>query len=235
VHQLTPERQFEQLLAAEPSRPFVTYYDEATGERSELSAKSMANWVVKTHHLLGDELGLGVGDTALLALPAHWISVPILLGCLTAGLELTAAAPADIAFVSPVTVSAAAGLADVYAVAPDSAAVGFRVDPPPGTLDYVAAVRPQEDKWPSVHLPAAPSDPGLPGLTRAEVAARAADVGLPIGARVLTTRTWNSPMDWLETVLAPVAVLGSVVLIANCDDEAVVERRMAQERATARV
>src|SRR3954451_8854007 len=99
----TPEQQFARLLAADPGRPFVPYYDEHTGERSELSAKSLANWVVKTHHLLGDELGLGVGDTALLALPAHWISVPILLGCLTAGLELTAAGEADVAFVSPST------------------------------------------------------------------------------------------------------------------------------------
>jgi len=94
---LTPEQSFDRLLAAEPSRPFVTYYDEATGERSELSAKSLANWVAKTHHLLGDELGLGVGDTALVALPAHWISVPILLGCLTAGLALTDDAGADAA------------------------------------------------------------------------------------------------------------------------------------------
>ncbi|MDT4914547.1 MAG: hypothetical protein QOC66_3675, partial [Pseudonocardiales bacterium] len=85
-----PERQFAQLLSRDPSSPFVTYYDEATGERTELSAKSLANWVAKTHHLLGDELGLGVGDTALVAVPAHWISVPMLLGCLTAGLALTA-------------------------------------------------------------------------------------------------------------------------------------------------
>jgi uncharacterized protein (TIGR03089 family) len=234
VHQLTPERQFEQLLAAEPSRPFVTYYDEHTGERSELSAKSLANWVVKTHHLLGDELGLGVGDTALLALPAHWISVPILLGCLTAGLELTAAGEADVAFVSPSTAAAASGSPDAFTIAPETAAVGFRGEPPAGTLDYVAAVRPQADKWPSVHLPAGPDDPGLPGLTRGEVA-RAAAGALPPGARVLTTRIWTSPTDWLETVLAPIAVQGSVVFVANCDDEAVLDRRMGQERVTVRV
>src|SRR3954447_10743815 len=96
----TPEQQFARLLAAEPSRPFVTYYDEATGERSELSAKSLANWVAKTHHLLGDELGLGVDDTAVVALPAHWISVPILLGCLTAGLALASDGDAEVAFVT---------------------------------------------------------------------------------------------------------------------------------------
>ena len=70
VHQLSPEALFDRLLAADPGRPFVTYYDEASGERSELSRKSLANWVAKTHFLLVDELGLGVGDTAVIALPA---------------------------------------------------------------------------------------------------------------------------------------------------------------------
>ena len=76
MHPLTPEALFDRLLADDPGRPFVTYYDEASGERAELSRKSLANWVAKTHFLLQDELGLGVGDTALIALPPHWISVP---------------------------------------------------------------------------------------------------------------------------------------------------------------
>src|SRR5262249_47592287 len=145
LHQLvTPEDQFDRLLGRDPSRPFVTYYDEASGERAELSAKSLANWVAKTHHLLGDELDLGVGDTALVALPAHWISTPVLLGCLTAGLALSPSAPAEVAFVAPPTLGEASGVPDVYAVAPSSAAVGFQGEPPPSTLDYVAAVRRQE-------------------------------------------------------------------------------------------
>src|SRR6476659_8386318 len=100
---MTPEQRFADLLTANASLPFVTFYDEASGERSELSVKSLANWVAKTHHLLATELGLGVGDTALVAVPAHWISVPIVLGCLTAGLELTPDGAADVAFVSPDT------------------------------------------------------------------------------------------------------------------------------------
>ena len=231
---LTPERQFDALLAAEPARPFVTYYDEATGERSELSAKSLANWVAKTHHRLVDELGLGVGDTARLAVPAHWISVPILLGCLTAGLALTDTGGADVAFVAPDTVDAAAGAGDAFAVNPAAAALGFRDGPPAATADYVTAVRPQADKWPSVQLTAGPDDPCLPGWTRAQVAERAAGSGLAPGARLLSIRPWSGPADWLATVLAPVAVRGSVVLVANCTDEAVLERRAAQERVTVR-
>jgi hypothetical protein len=84
-------------------------------------------------------------------------------------------------------------------------------------------------------MPAAPNDPCLPGLSRADVVERAAAAGLAAGARVLTTRTWDSPDDWIDTVLAPIAVGGSVVIVANCTDENVLARRMAQERATVRV
>ena len=232
---MTPEGQFDRLLAAAPSRPFVTYYDEASGERSELSVKSLANWVAKTHHLLGDELDLGVGDTALIALPAHWISVPVILGCLTAGLALTTSGSAEVAFVAPDTLPAAGELPEVYAVAPDSAAVGFGGAPPAPASDYVSAVRRQEDKWPTVHLAATPDDPCLPGLTRGQVAARAAERGLEAGARILTTRPWESTDAWIDTVLAPIAVGGSVVIVAHCADEDVIAKRMSQERATVRM
>jgi uncharacterized protein (TIGR03089 family) len=235
---MTPEQLFADLLADEPGRPFVTYYDEASGERTELSAKSLANWVAKTHHLLGDELGLGAGDMALIALPAHWISVPALLGCLTAGLALTTEthADADVAFVSPDGVDAATGAADVYAVAPDSAAVGFGAAVPPGTQDYVTAVRPQADVWAGVRFGAAEGDPCVPGRTRGQVAAdatqRAGELGLTAGARVLSTRDWTGYADWLDTLFAPLAVGGSVVYVRNCVDPAVLDRRAAQERAT---
>ena len=35
-------------------RPVVTFYDDATGERVELSAATYANWVAKTAGLLQD-------------------------------------------------------------------------------------------------------------------------------------------------------------------------------------
>jgi uncharacterized protein (TIGR03089 family) len=41
----------------DPARPLVTHYDDATGERVELSATTLENWVSKTANLLQDELG----------------------------------------------------------------------------------------------------------------------------------------------------------------------------------
>lgn len=68
-----------QRLARDPGRPFVTFYDEATGERTELSAKTYANWVSKTANLLVDELMLDPGEVLLVDLPPHWLS-PVFVG-----------------------------------------------------------------------------------------------------------------------------------------------------------
>jgi uncharacterized protein (TIGR03089 family) len=234
---VTPEQAFDAMVRGDASRPFVTYYDEATGERTELSVKSLANWVAKTHHLLADELGVGVGDTALVSLPAHWLAYPVLLGCLTAGLALTPddAAAADVAFVSPEALHRAEGVPDVYAIAPDSAAVGFRDEPPPGTADYVAAVRPQADTWPSVHLAAADDDPYTAELTRGaalrEAADFAAEIGLADRGRLLATAaTAISEAYWRHLLLLPLAVRGSVVLVRNSPTAEVLNRRASQER-----
>ncbi|HZZ96202.1 MAG TPA: TIGR03089 family protein [Jatrophihabitantaceae bacterium] len=237
---MTPEQLFGELLAAEPARPFVTYYDEASGERTELSVRSLANWVAKTHFLLIDELGLGTGDAAFVALPAHWISVPAVLGCLTAGLALsTEPAAASVAFVAPSTADLARGVPDVYAVAPSSAAVGFGAAVPDGVSDYVVAVRPQADAWAGVRLVATPSDPGIDARSRAEVVtatqARANELGIGHGTRSLSTRDWSGPSDWIDTLLLPLSVGGSIVYVRNAPDEELVARRMQQERATARI
>jgi uncharacterized protein (TIGR03089 family) len=235
----TPERLFSDLLASSPSQPFVTYYDEASGERAELSVKSLANWVAKTHHLLSTELGLGLGDHALIALPAHWLSVAPILGCLTAGLEITEdGGEAEVAFVAPHGLALAASAPDIYAIAPDSAATGFNGNEPAGCNDFVLAVRPQEDKWPSVRLNGSPNDPCLAGRTRGEVVEwaqkRAAALGLATGGRLLTTREWTTVVDLVDAVLAPLAVGGSVVIVRNAD-EPTVQRRIEQERATVRI
>jgi uncharacterized protein (TIGR03089 family) len=231
----SPEGLFDALLATAPTRPFVTYYDDANHDRAELSVRSLANWVAKTHFLLIDELGLGPGRAAFVDLPAHWVSVPPLLGCWTAGLEVvTDASRADVGFVDPDRALRAVEIPDVFVIAPGSAAVGLEPGQlPPGMADYVAAVRPQADAWATVRAPATDADPALDGETRAELvtaaAARARDLGLSPGARLLTGRDWHGPRDWVDLLLAPLAVGGSIVLVRDGAD---LERRRVQERAT---
>ena len=72
----TPAQVLAAMLAADPGRPRVTYYDDTPGptqgERIELSAKVIANWVSKAANALQDEWDVGPGDTVRLALPPHW-------------------------------------------------------------------------------------------------------------------------------------------------------------------
>jgi len=75
-------------LRREPGRPLVTWYDEGTGERVELSVTTYANWVAKAASLLVDEHDLERGDVMLLDLPTHWLG-PVFLGAAwTAGLAV---------------------------------------------------------------------------------------------------------------------------------------------------
>lgn len=231
----SPEALFAELVAREPTRPFVTYYNERTGERTELSVRSLANWVAKTHFLLTDELGLGVGDSAYVDVAADWISVPVLLGSWTAGLQIvTKPAGAAVAF-APAPVEP--GL-DVYASAPDTLTRSYGANVPAGVADYVASVRPQADAWATVHPPATPDDPALDGTSRADLVsaaeARAAALGLDAGARIATARDWQRADDLIDTLLAPLAVGGSLVLVRGATPE-VLQRRAEQERVTATV
>jgi hypothetical protein len=53
--------------------------------------------------------------------------------------------------------------------------------------------------------------------------------------RAITTRDWVGPSAWVDTLLAPLAVGGSVIYVRHCPDGAALERRMEQERATVRI
>src|SRR5690242_4256294 len=132
-----------------------------------------------------------------------------------------------------------ADVPDVYVIAPDTAAVGLRDAVPDGAADYVSSVRPQPDAWGGVRLVAGPADPCLPGSTRAEAVelahARAAELGASDGARLLSTGDWATPQDWIDSLFVPLVTGGSVVFVRNAPDDTVVERRMAQERATVRL
>lgn len=76
------------LLSANPMGPRITFYDDATGERIELSTVTLANWAAKTANLLRDELGAGPGTRVAVLLPAHWQTAAVLLGVWWIGAEV---------------------------------------------------------------------------------------------------------------------------------------------------
>ena len=231
----TPEDLFSRARTLDPARPLVTFYDDATGERAELSAASLGNWIAKTHFLLIDELGLGVGDRAYIDVPLHWLDLVVRFGAWSAGLEVvTDPGDAAVAFVGVAGLDATAGIDEVYALALAPWGQGFSGAPPAGSTDFVAAVRPQADAWATVRPAATPDDPALDGRPRSELVAaataRAGELGLTDGARLLVGERPDGGLEIVD-VLAALTVGGTVVLLRNAP-ATTTDRRIAQENVT---
>jgi uncharacterized protein (TIGR03089 family) len=219
-------------LRSDAASPFVTFYDDATGERVELSAITFANWVAKTANMLGDEFGLVPGEIARIALPLHWQSLVVAAASWEAGLVVDtsglAAAP-SIAFVAETAVSDVADDArDVVALS--LRPMGGRLQVPnPAVVDYAAEVLAHGDRYLGPAL--APADLAIPTATHADLLTMSRS-HLP-GARILLAPDGDPALD-VESVIAaylgPLASGGSVVLCRNADPAAL-PRRLAAERA----
>src|SRR5918911_3935983 len=72
------------LVVADPGRPRVTWYG-ADGERVELSARTLENWVAKSANLLMEEFDAGPGTRVGVRLPGHWRTATWLLATWTVG------------------------------------------------------------------------------------------------------------------------------------------------------
>ncbi len=217
-------RVFADAIAPDPTRPLLTWYDDATGERTELSGATLANWAAKTANLLVDELALGPGDTAALLLPPHWQTAAVLLGCWSAGLTVVDTPGAvNVIFVAPDRVAEADtwSAGDRYALALHPFALPLR-EVPAGFADYVTEVRAHGDHF-GAYPPGGPAHATL----RARATARAAELGIASGDRVLVdVDRYPDPIDWL---LAPLAAGASLVLCAHPDPARLPDRRAAEK------
>nr|WP_206322998.1 TIGR03089 family protein [Streptomyces sp. HNM0575] len=232
-------------LDQDPGRPLVTFYDDATGERVELSVATFANWTAKTANLLQDELATEPGDRLALLLPAHWQTAVWLLACSSAGVVADMAgdpAGASLVVAGPDTLEAARACGGER-VALSLLPLGARFrEQPEGFMDYAAEVPGQGDRF-MPYAPVGPGDeflrpPGGETLTGGEAVERAlADaesLGLKAGSRVLSLRPYDSWDGLSAGLLAPLAVGGSVVLCRNPErlDSAGLGKRAEDERVT---
>ncbi|WP_432070344.1 TIGR03089 family protein [Streptomyces sp. AA1529] len=241
----TPAELLRTALSADPARPLLTYYDDATGERVELSVATFANWVAKTANLLQDELSAEPGDRLALLLPAHWQTAVWLLACSSVGVVADLggdAARADLVVTGPDTLEAARGCSGER-VALSLRPMGGRFpQPPEGFADYAVEVPGQGDHFaPYAPVDADDASLALPGggeLTGAQVVERArADAaarGLEPGARLLSALPWDGWDGLSAGLLAPLAVGGSVVLAPRAGqlDAAARRQRAEDERVT---
>ena len=60
------------LARTDAARPLLTFYDDATGERVELSVATFANWVAKTASLALDDLDVEPGLWSPTCPPTGW-------------------------------------------------------------------------------------------------------------------------------------------------------------------
>jgi uncharacterized protein (TIGR03089 family) len=69
--------------------PVLTYYDDATGERTSLTADALAGWAGRVARLLHEGCGLGAGDRTAVLLPPHWQTAAVLLGAWAANVSVS--------------------------------------------------------------------------------------------------------------------------------------------------
>lgn len=193
---------FAATVAVDPTRPLLTWYDDGSGERTELSGATLGNWVAKTANLLVDGLGLGPGDPAVVLLPPHWQTAAVLLGAWSAGLVVAREpGPGEVGFATP----ARAGeltQPERYLVGLHPLGLPLR-EVPAGYLDFAVEVRGYGDSF----RPATP-------VTQEELvvaaAGRAEALGLvPTDRILIDVEQYPDPLDWL---LAPLSVGASTVL-----------------------
>ncbi|MFF1397166.1 TIGR03089 family protein [Streptomyces sp. NPDC058287] len=241
----TPADLLRSALAADPGRPLVTFYDDATGERVELSVATFANWVAKTANLLQGDLAAQPGDRLALLLPAHWQSAVWLLACASVGVVADVdgdPAAADLVVSGPDSLErarACSGERVALALRP----LGGRFpQPPEGFADYAVEVPGQGDRF----APFAPVDPEEPALvvagaelTGAEIVekarADATDLGLTgPGSRLLSGLPYDTWRGLSAGLYAPLATGGSVVLCRHLDglDQESLAKRVENERVS---
>ncbi|WP_194836243.1 TIGR03089 family protein [Nocardia sp. XZ_19_369] len=226
------EKVLDPILARDPAGPRVTYYDDATGARIELSGLTLANWAAKTANLIRDEFGLSPGARIAVLLPAHWQTAAVLLGCWWAGTEVVLRPDehAELALVTPDRLDDADGVAEVAALSLDAMGAPVR-DLPVGVTDFATSVRVHGDQF----LPGG-AGAALDGMPVAEVFAEAKKSamrqGFSEGDRVLSSTPWDTPAELIDGYLAVLAAGASLVQVVN-PDPALRDRRIETERVTA--
>jgi uncharacterized protein (TIGR03089 family) len=225
---------------ASAARPLLTYYDDATGERIELSGVTTANWAAKAANLLRDECDVEPGTPVAVLLPAHWQTAAVLLAAWWCGGEVVTD-PAAAEWV----LCDADHLGPALAAAPGGGVVALSLDAfgrglpalPAGVLDFATEVRSHGDDF--VPWAPVPDDaPALSGATVAEVLAdahaRARRLAITAEDRVLSTLDW-SDRDGLGDGLLAVLAAGASLVQCRHADPAALDRRAESERVTVRL
>jgi uncharacterized protein (TIGR03089 family) len=190
----------------------------------ELSGATLANWAAKTANWLRDELDVQPGDPVAVLLPPHWQTAGVLLGAWWCGAAVvTSAAGAAVALCGLDRIADAAGADELAALGLDALGMGIAILPP-GVRDFASEVRVHGDTFTS-------GGPGPEDETvLAAARARATELGLAAGDRLLCTTGWDAKVPG-EVLLAVLAADASLVQCTGADPAALTSR-CAAERIT---
>jgi uncharacterized protein (TIGR03089 family) len=229
---------FAEVLASQlrrdPGRPLVTFYDDATGERVELSVTTYANWVAKTAGLMQDELDLTRGDKVRIDLPTHWLG-PVWLGAAwSLGLTVTSS-DADLAVCGPATLTEYADSGKPLVAISLRPLAGRFTDPlPTGVVDYGEVVFGQPDAF-APYDPPSGDDPAWEDpdatATQADLLDAAASAELALDGHRLLTDVNPCTRSGTATLLGPLQAGGGTIWVAH-PDESRWDHRRESERAT---
>jgi uncharacterized protein (TIGR03089 family) len=258
THAATPATLLAGALHRDPSRVLLTYYDDATGERAELSVATFANWVAKTANLCRDDLGLDLGARVAIALPLHWQAAVWWQACWESGIVGVAARPGEAlpaCDVAVVALDSAEGVATIANSDADtlSDVVGLGLGPmglpvpgapvPPGiTVEFDREVHAHGDRFAppgglsidTVTLSSAAGERSAGELAQLAMAA-GERWGLSAGDRALLATPYDGERALLAGLLVPLAAGSAAVLCRNLDrlDDQALARRIAAEGVTA--
>lgn len=243
----TPAELLRTAVRHDGARPFLTFYDDATGERVELSTITFDNWVAKTAGFLTGGLGAETGERVALRLPAHWQALAWAAACWSAGVCVVLGAGSgsgggsgdvQVAVAGPDDLAAAAGSApEVVGLALRPLGGRFTEPLPPGVTDYAVEV----PGYPDHFAPIFPPDDTEPALDRGgavhtlggladHARQRAEQLGAGPGGRLLVA-TDDLGTALVDALLVPLVVGGSAVLVRH-EDPAGRSARVDAERVT---
>lgn len=227
-------------LRREPGRPLVTFYDQLSGERVELSTTTWANWIAKAGSLLIDELGLERGDRLGIDLPTHWLGTVFLGAAWSTGLTVvpTPSRAEDLQAVvcGPASVERWGQHATeltVLACALLPLGVRFSDPLPEGVQDVGVEIWSQPDAfvpWDPVGPEDLAYDDSAHPRTQQQLWEEAAAGRLVGDGRLLSVA---NPVTEPATLSEPLTQGGSLVLVAQAGPDAL-EATFVAEHATAR-
>ncbi len=258
----SPAVLLRRLVSADPGRPRITVYDDTDsptrGERIELSARVLANWVAKAANLLRDDLDAGPGSVVLLDLPPHWrtlywafaawsvgacVEVPEHRTTPDAGhgpapaataavpdVVVTDAAVPDVVVTDAVDIAAAAG-GDAVLVTLAALARSAAAPAPAGVVDEARELATHGDVFDGW----AELDGSEPALRAAGVLLRYADLPTAPSTAGEPQRVHTGTSDTaqlLRLALAVWAADGSLVLSRGAPEPAALAARLESEQVT---